>query len=94
VNVGIDVYNLWTVSWSLHYSSLAENEALKLLRDPEGVARMTEFARESDSTRDIQKELERILVTVRDGRDDQLKAQFRLAMGLGLGLLSIIAAYF
>ena len=44
---------------------------------------MTEFARESDSTRDIQKELERILVTVRDGRDDQLMAQFRLAIGLG-----------
>jgi len=58
------------------------------------VLKATEFARESDSTRDIQKELERILVTVRDGRDDQLKAQFRLAIGLGLGLLSIIAAYF
>ena len=91
LDIGINAHSLWTISWGLHYSYLAEQSALKQLSDPEEI----ELAQKVGPAvaADLKKGLEQVITNVRDGRDDLEKAQFRLATGLGFGVFVILGLY-
>jgi hypothetical protein len=89
VDIGINAHSLWTISWGLHHSYLAEESARKQLSDSEEI----ELVQKVAPSLDIKKRLEQVITAARDGRDDLEKAQFRLATGLGFGLLAILGIY-